>query len=116
MKIVVVGAGIAGASAAFHLTELGVEVDIVDSDAPGRATYAGAGIICPWLSKNTDQDYQAFSFAAFRYYQPLVTRLEVLGQTGIQYDLVGGLAVGESRDQLDPIVQRLEKHLANEVK
>jgi D-amino-acid dehydrogenase len=116
MKTIVVGAGIAGASAAFHLTELGVEVDIVDSDAPGRATYAGAGIICPWLSKNTDQDYQALSFAAFRYYQPLVTRLEVLGQTGIQYDLVGGLAVGESRDQLDPIVQRLEKHLANEVK
>ena len=32
MKTIVVGAGIAGASAAFHLTELGVEVDIVDSE------------------------------------------------------------------------------------
>ncbi len=116
MKTIVVGAGIAGASAAFHLTELGVEVDIVDTDAPGRATYAGAGIICPWLSKNSDQQYQTLSFAAFRYYQPLVTRLESLGQTGVQYDLVGGLAVGESRDQLDPIVQRLEKHLDNGVK
>jgi D-amino-acid dehydrogenase len=116
MKTIVVGAGIAGASAAFHLTELGVEVDIVDSDAPGRATYAGAGIICPWVSKNSDPQYQALAFAAFRYYQPLVNRLESLGQTGIQYDLVGGLAVGESRDQLDPIVQRLEKHLENGVK
>jgi glycine/D-amino acid oxidase-like deaminating enzyme len=116
MKTIVVGAGIAGASAAFHLTELGVEVDIVDSDAPGRATYAGAGIICPWLSKNQDQHYQALSFAAFRYYEPLVTRLKALGQTGIQYDLVGGLAVGESRDQLAPIVERLERHLDNGVK
>jgi D-amino-acid dehydrogenase len=116
MKTIVVGAGIAGASAAFHLTELGVEVDIVDSDAPGRATYAGAGIICPWLSKNQDQNYQTLSFAAFRYYQPLLTRLKALGQTGIQYDLVGGLAVAESRDQLGPIVQTLERHLSNGVK
>jgi D-amino-acid dehydrogenase len=116
MKTIVVGAGIAGASAAFHLTELGVEVDIIDSDAPGRATYAGAGIICPWLSKNQDQHYQDLSFAAFRYYEPLVARLKALGQTGIQYDLVGGLAVGESRDQLDPILQRLERHLEDGVK
>ena len=116
MKTIVVGAGIAGASAAFHLTELGVEVDIVDSDAPGRATYAGAGIICPWLSKNQDQTYQDLSFAAFRYYRPLLTRLEALGQIGIQYDLVGGLAVAESRDQLGPIVQTLERHLSNGVK
>jgi D-amino-acid dehydrogenase len=116
MKIIVVGAGIAGASAAFHLTELGAEVVIVDSDAAGRATYAGAGIICPWLSKNHDQHYQTLSFAAFRYYESLVTRLKALGQTGIQYDLVGGLAVAESRDQLVPIVQRLERHLNDGVK
>jgi len=116
MKTIVVGAGIAGASAAFHLTELGVDVDIVDNDAPGRATYAGAGIICPWLSKNHDQHYQTLSFAAFRYYESLVTRLKALGQTGIQYDLVGGLAVAESPDQLGPIVQRLERHLDDGVK
>lgn len=111
MKTIVVGAGIAGASAAFHLTQFGAEVDIIDSDAPGRATYAGAGIICPWLSKNYDPQYRILSFAAYRYYPELVTKLKALGQTGIQYDLVGGLAVGQSREQLDPIVGRLQKHL-----
>jgi D-amino-acid dehydrogenase len=111
MKTIVVGAGIAGASAAFHLTEFGAEVDIIDSDAPGRATYAGAGIICPWLSKNYDPQYRALSFAGYRYYPELVNKLKALGQTGIQYDLVGGLAVGPSREQLDPIVSRLKKHL-----
>ncbi|HXM25120.1 MAG TPA: FAD-dependent oxidoreductase [Chthoniobacterales bacterium] len=49
MRIVVLGAGIVGASAAYHLTRLGAEVYLIDRDAPGRATFAGAGIICPWL-------------------------------------------------------------------
>lgn len=116
MKIIVIGAGIAGASAAFHLTELGAEVEIIDGDAPGRATLAGAGIICPWLSKNSGQDYQTLSFAAYRYYPDLIGKLTALGETGIEFDLVGGLAVGESKDQLDPIVRRLQKHLADGVK
>jgi D-amino-acid dehydrogenase len=42
MRVVVVGAGIAGASAAFHLTQFGAEVYLVDANAPGRATLAGA--------------------------------------------------------------------------
>jgi D-amino-acid dehydrogenase len=116
MKTIVIGAGIAGASAAFHLTELGVEVDIIDSDLPGRATFAGAGIICPWLSKNSDPAYQTLSFAAYRYYSDLFSRLTALGQTKMEYDLVGGLAVGESRDQLCPIVRRLQRHLDDGVK
>jgi D-amino-acid dehydrogenase len=47
MRVVVLGAGIVGVSTAFHLTELGAEVYLIDRDAPGRATLAGAGIICP---------------------------------------------------------------------
>ena len=116
MKIIIVGSGIAGASAAFHLIELGAEVTIVDNDAPGRATLAGAGIICPWLSHNSDPHYQELSFAAYRYYPELVGKLAAAGQTEIEYDEVGGLAVGASRDQLEPIAQRLEKHLANGIK
>jgi D-amino-acid dehydrogenase len=116
MKAVVVGAGIGGASTAFHLADLGAEVSIIDNNATGRATLAGAGIICPWLSHNHDRHYQELSFAAFRYYPTLLARLAAAGHTDIEYDLVGGLAVGESREQLDPVVRRLEKHLTNGVK
>jgi D-amino-acid dehydrogenase len=111
MRIIVVGAGIVGASAAFHLTQLGAEVCLIDSDAPGRATFAGAGIVCPWLSESTDPRYQAIAFAAARYYPDLVRRLAAARQTDVDYHLVGGLVVGESNVQLNPILLRLQNYL-----
>ena len=116
MRTVVVGAGIVGASTAFHLTQLGAQVYFIDSDAPGRATFAGAGIVCPWLSQNRDPRYEELSFAAVRYYPELVAKLAAAGETGVAYDLVGGLVVANSIDQLDSVVQRLQKHLEHGVK
>jgi len=111
MKITVVGGGIVGASAAFHLTRLGAEVCLVDSNASGRATFAGAGIVCPWLSESTDPRYEAISFASARYYPELVSMLTAVGETEIDYSLVGGLVVAESAAELDPVMRRLEKYL-----
>ncbi len=116
MRIIVVGAGIVGASAAFHLTQLGAEVCLIDSDAPGRATFAGAGIVCPWLSESTDPRYEGIAFAAARYYRDLVRRLAAAGQTDVDYQLVGGLVVGESSTQLNPVLLRLQNHLDHGIK
>lgn len=116
MRVVVVGTGIAGASAAFHLTQFGAEVCLVDSNAPGRATLAGAGIICPWLSQNQDPRYQTLAFAAVRYYPELVARLADLGENEVDYDVVGGLVVGHSAEQLDPVLRRLKRHLEQGIK
>jgi D-amino-acid dehydrogenase len=116
MKIVIVGSGIAGASAAFHLTQLGAEVCLIDNNAPGRATLAGAGIICPWLSQNQDPRYQTLAFAAVKYYPELAAKLTELGESGVGYDVVGGLVVGHSVEQLDPVVRRLLTHLEQDNK
>src|SRR6202045_3739748 len=116
MRVVVVGTGIAGASAAFHLTEFGVEVFLIDNNAPGRATLAGAGIVCPWLSQNQDPRYQTLAFAAVKYYPKLAARLTALGESGVGYDVVGGLVVGHSVEQLDPVVRRLLTHLEQDNK
>jgi glycine/D-amino acid oxidase-like deaminating enzyme len=43
MRIVVVGAGILGASTAYHLARDGADVAIVDQAHEGQATAAGAG-------------------------------------------------------------------------
>src|SRR5258708_11669084 len=91
MRIVVLGAGIGGASAAYHLTRFGAEVYLIDRDAPGRATFAGAGIICPWLSQVRDPRYERLSFAAARYYPELVVELAAAGETETEYEVVGGV-------------------------
>lgn len=111
MKIVVLGAGIVGASAAFHLIRLGAEVYLIDRDAPGRATFAGAGIICPWLSRVRDPRYQELSFAAAKYYPKLVAELAAAGETETEYEAVGGLVVGESGRELEAIINHLQEHL-----
>lgn len=49
MRVVVIGAGVVGASAARHLCEAGADVHIVDAAADGQATAAGAGIVFPQL-------------------------------------------------------------------
>jgi D-amino-acid dehydrogenase len=115
MRVVVVGSGIAGASAAFHLAEIGAEVFVVDNNSPGRATLAGAGIVCPWLSHNQDPRYETLAFAAVRYYPELAAKLAASGEKGADYDLVGGVVVGQSAEELVPVSRRLKKHLEHGV-
>ena len=56
MRVIVIGAGVLGASAAFHAALAGAQVVLVDQAHDGRATAAGAGIVCPWLSGSTDAE------------------------------------------------------------
>jgi D-amino-acid dehydrogenase len=116
MRVIVVGSGIAGASAAYHLTQFGAEVYLVDNEAQGRATFAGAGIVCPWLSQNQDPRYQTLSFAAVRYYPELAAKLAASGENGVDYDMVGGLVVDHTNEQLEPVARRLQKHLDQGIK
>ncbi|SDE59016.1 FAD dependent oxidoreductase [Fontibacillus panacisegetis] len=54
-KIIVIGAGILGASTAYHLAKMGADVLIIDRKDKGQASDAAAGIICPWLSQRRNQ-------------------------------------------------------------
>src|SRR5262252_8023112 len=57
-RIIVVGAGIVGASVAYHLARRGVAVVVVEGVEAGSATCAGAGIICPWVNPDDDPAYR----------------------------------------------------------
>jgi D-amino-acid dehydrogenase len=100
MRVVIIGAGILGASTAYHLARAGVQVIVADRADPGRATQAGAGIVCPWLSEATDPAWYAIADAAARYYPSLVAALAEAGQPDTGYAQVGTLAVDHDQSHL----------------
>lgn len=93
MKIVVVGAGVFGASTAYHLVRAGAEVVIVDAAHEGRATAAGAGIISPWSSRVEDPDFYRLASGGGRLYPWLIAQLAEDGEKDTGYRKVGALSV-----------------------
>ena len=106
MKIAVVGAGILGASAAYHLARAGCEVTLVDRADEGRATAAGAGIVCPWGSPIEDAPSYALLAGGARYYAHLLAMLAEEAEQDLGYARVGGLYVPEGGGELDVVERR----------
>ena len=102
-----VGSGIVGASCAYAASSLGAEVVLVDAAKPGRATAAGAGIICPWSAQVADPAWRVLAYAAARDYPALTARLADLGETDLGYRQVGALALAEREEDLEQIRQAL---------
>lgn len=100
MRVVVIGGGVLGASAAFHLARGGAEVVVADAAHAGRATMAGAGIVCPWASGVEGPFYRLYAAGA-HYYPELVTALAACGETDLGYARVGGLCVADDDAELD---------------
>lgn len=103
MRVIVIGAGVLGASTAFHLALAGAEVALVDQAHDGRATAAGAGIVCPWLSEAGDRDWHRIAEAGARYYPALVRLLAGSGEREIGYRQVGALSVAADPAELDRV-------------
>jgi D-amino-acid dehydrogenase len=107
VRLIVVGSGIVGASCAYAASSLGAEVVLVDAAKPGRATAAGAGIICPWSSRVADPAWCALAYAAAREYPALTARLADLGETDVGYRQVGALALAERDEDREQIRRTL---------
>jgi D-amino-acid dehydrogenase len=107
MKLVVVGSGVVGSACAHAACELGAEVVLVDAELPGKATAAGAGIICPWSSRVDDEAWYAFACAAAREYPALVAGLADSGAVEVSYKRVGALLLAASAEHAELIAEQM---------
>ncbi|RKD25149.1 oxidoreductase [Ammoniphilus oxalaticus] len=106
-KTIVIGAGILGASTAYHLSKLGAgQVIIVDRQDEGQATDAAAGIICPWISQRRNQAWYELAKNGAKYYPHLIAELEQVGQGETGYASVGALRLHTEREKIIQIEQR----------
>jgi D-amino-acid dehydrogenase len=108
-KIIIVGAGILGASTAYHLSKKNVEVIIVDRKDTGQATGAAAGIVCPWLSQRRNQAWYQLAKAGARFYPGLIDELIKHGETETGYAKVGALSLHKDREKLTKLKERALK-------
>lgn len=92
-KIVIIGAGIVGASTGYQLAKKGAEVIIVDRHEQGQATDAAAGIICPWLSQRRNKAWYKLAKGGAAIYPKLVEELANDGETDTGYARVGAISL-----------------------
>lgn len=105
----IIGAGILGASTAYHLAKAGASVTIIDKKHLGQATDAAAGIVCPWLSQRRNKAWYTLAKGGAGYYPTLIKKLQDDGQTDTGYKQVGAISIREEQDQLDAILERALK-------
>ncbi|MGE8205762.1 NAD(P)/FAD-dependent oxidoreductase [Heyndrickxia sp. NPDC080065] len=108
-KIVVIGAGILGASTAYHLAKAGADVVVVDRKDEGQATDAAAGIVCPWLSQRRNKAWYRLAKGGARFYPQLIEELEKDGETNTGYARVGAISVHKDEEKLFAMEKRALK-------
>lgn len=92
MRVIVVGGGLVGASAAFHLASRGVATTLVDRGHPGQATAAGAGVVFPWPFPGVASQLREFQLRAAAHYPDLMAGLVADGEDP-GYEVIGGISV-----------------------
>ncbi|OMP67347.1 NAD(P)/FAD-dependent oxidoreductase [Domibacillus epiphyticus] len=112
-KVIVIGAGILGASTAYQLAKMGAEVLIIDRKDKGQATDAAAGIICPWLSQRRNQAWYQLAKAGARFYPDLIEELKRDGETETGYARVGVLSIHKDIEKIRNMEERAQTRKAD---
>ena len=105
---IIIGGGILGVSAAYHLVCEGARTLLIDRCDEGRATNAGAGILSPVTNSKSLEPLFNLAMDAFDYYPVVNERLlqEQEGETG--FARTGKLVVAASEDELEAFEQARE--------
>lgn len=112
--VVVVGGGIVGASAAYHLVRAGAKTLLIDRMDAGRATDAGAGILAPEMSQQESDAWFHLAVEAVDYYPPLVEALQEENAGATSYARCGMLQVAATEDELPHFEQAKQVIMARQ--
>ncbi|HXF64376.1 MAG TPA: FAD-dependent oxidoreductase [Caldilineaceae bacterium] len=107
---IIVGGGIVGASAAYHLARAGAKTLLVDRHDRGRATDAGAGILAPEMNRRDPDPWFEFAVPAVAYYPELVAALQAEEAGETSYARCGMLLVAATPDEV-PAYTDAERHI-----
>lgn len=108
MKVAVVGSGIVGASAAYYLAKQQNEVILIDKAHDGKATAAGAGIVCPWGPTERGEKWYALAKRGAAFYPSMISDLKEEGETNLGYKKTGALYVSDLAKTLNAIEETLQ--------
>ena len=108
-RSIIVGAGILGASTAYHLAKAGANVTIIDRKDSGQATDAAAGIVCPWLSQRRNKVWYRLAKGGAKYYPSIIKQLEEDGEAETGYKRVGAISLHMDEQKLQKMMERAEK-------
>lgn len=108
MKVIVIGTGIVGASATYHMAKNNLDVIMIDKKQEGKATSAGAGIVCPWIKEVENETWYSLAKESFVFYQDLIPNLQKEGENEVGYKKVGALCVSSDPGKLDEIEKRVK--------
>ena len=102
---IVVGGGIVGASAGYHLMRAGAKTLLIDRQDLGRATDAGAGILAPEMSQDESDSWFNFAVEAVDYYPLLIEALQAENAGATSYARCGMLQVAATEDEIPAFEQ-----------
>jgi len=108
LRVIVVGGGVIGCSAAFALARRGAEVILVERGVVGSgASWAAAGMLAPLSESDTPGDFVDLSLAALREFEPWLESIEELAQMRVDLARSGVLMLASRPEQERALQARL---------
>lgn len=99
VRVIVLGAGVIGATIAEALTQRGADVAVLDMRGPGRgASQASAGMLTPYIEADGSSPLLTLCTRSLSLYDPFIARLLEVSRGGIEYSRTGTLEIALDDD------------------